>query len=693
MNRRAPHRNFTLQIGCLMIGAGATLVQGDVTLPAVFSDHMVIQRDLSVPVWGRADAGESVTVSFGGRVVDTIADGEGRWRLDLGPLEASAEPRVMTVEGRNRVEITDVLVGEVWICGGQSNMEWTVDGSSDPNREKATADRPAIRLIKAPHVTANRPQTDIAASWTVCSPATVGGFTAVGYAFARHLQDELEVPVGLLSINWGGTRIEPWISNQSLGDADLSAENMARQLDAVEAFESMSEGDRFDREERAKLEHARTSVSYIDRQLGSDPGIPGGWIRKGYDDSDWPKVDLPSLWKDTDSGLEGFDGIVWYRRTIDVPADWGGRNLSLELGAIDDSDIVWFDGVRVGSTVEAHANQRRYRIPGPIVKSGPRTITVACIDSGGAGGFNGPANRMRIGVIDRKAANPASLPLAGSWQWRRGGTHRGPRPSPAPGRLMEPGTSPTDYSSLHNAMIRPFAPFGVRGAIWYQGESNAGEPRRYRDFMPMLVNDWGRVFEREDLPFGIVQLAAFKDFKPDQPVEEDWPRLREAQSLAATTMPNVGIVVTTDIGDAKDIHPRNKREVGRRLAMWALNDHYGRSNDGYASPRIVGCIPAMSPVGEDGRAIEGFRLEIDHAMAGLRTRDGKAPEGFALQGPSGKWHWAEASIDEGGRSITVWNEMVPDPVAVAYAWQNNPERANVVGSSGLPMDQGRLRCD
>ena len=328
----------------------------DVSLPAVFSDHMVLQRDASVPVWGIADPGEEVAVLFAGQEHRTRAGSDGRWRIELDPMTASKVSRSMMVRGNNDLQLNDVLVGEVWICGGQSNMEWTVDGSSDPAREKATADRPTIRLIKAPHVTANRPQDDIVARWMVCSPGTVGGFTAVGYAFARHLQDEIDVPIGLLSINWGGTRIEPWISIDSLSEADLSSGIMKRQLGMVEQFESMSEGERFDREEKARLEHARSSVSYIDRQLGADPGVPGGWLRPTFNDTDWATVDLPKLWKDTASALQGFDGMVWYRRTIEVPEDWSGRNLSLEIGAIDDSDIVWFDGVRVGSTIEAHAN-------------------------------------------------------------------------------------------------------------------------------------------------------------------------------------------------------------------------------------------------------------------------------------------------------------------------------------------------
>lgn len=687
---------------CFAIGTAVTAImagnapstRADVGLPSVFSDHMVLQRDLPVPVWGTATPGEAVTVRFADRIASTVADAEGRWRVTLDPLAASAEARTMVVEGRNRLEIEDVLVGEVWICGGQSNMEWTVDQSSDPAAEKRTANRPTLRLIKAPHVTANRPADDIAASWAVCTPETVGRFTAVGYAFGRHLQDELGVPIGLLSLNWGGTRIEPWISNESLMAADLSRDAMARQLDSIVAYESMSEGERFDAAEKARLEHARNTANYLDRQLAADSGLQEKVIATDYDDAGWSTVDLPKTWSETDASLRNFDGGAWYRRTIDVPENWAGRNLLLELGSIDDSDAVWFDGVRVGSSIEAWPQPRRYRVPGAIVKPGPRTVTVFCIDAGGEGGFGGPADAMRIGVIDRMAANPARMRLDGEWRWRRGGPHQGRRPSPAPDRMPAPGTRATDYSALHNAMIQPFAPYGVRGAIWYQGESNAGEPGRYHRFMPMLVDDWGTVFEREDLPFGIVQLAAFKPFMPDQPVENDWPLLREAQSATAADMPHVGIVVTTDIGDARDIHPRNKREVGRRLAAWALHDHYDRENESYASPRVVACSKVDLPEGVDTSVpTRAIRLEVEHAMDGLKTRDGQAPDGFAVQGPSGRWHWADAMIVDGGDAVVVWSETVPDPVAVAYAWQNNPERANLVGGSGLPMDQYRGRCD
>ncbi|MCP4013964.1 MAG: hypothetical protein GY728_12720, partial [Phycisphaeraceae bacterium] len=256
------------------------------------------------------------------------------------------------------------------------------------------------------------------------------------------------------------------------------------------AFESMSEAERFDRDQLRRNEHAREIATYLDRQQQKDPGTRGRWMLPGNEPAAWTTVQLPRSWRETDASLADFDGAVWYRRTIEVPEDWAGRNLLLELGPIDDSDIIWFNGVRIASTIEASAEPRRYRVPAGIVKPGKTTITVMAIDAGGAGGFFGPAELMKIGPIDRMATMKPSVSMAGEWEWRRGGEHVGGRPRPAPVTSGSPGSSSTDYAALYNGMIAPFTPFAVRGAIWYQGESNDGEPDRYRTFLPLLIEDW-----------------------------------------------------------------------------------------------------------------------------------------------------------------------------------------------------------
>ena len=655
----------------------------EVELPAVFSDHMILQRELPVPVWGRAKPGEKVEVMFAGQSQATTADDQGEWSITLDPLAASGDGRTLTVIGENRIEINDVLVGEVWVCGGQSNMEWSVAQSSEPRREQADANRPTLRLINAPRRTASNPEFTTDAKWVRCTPQDVLNFTAVGFAFGRNLQDDLDVPIGLLSINWGGTRIEPWISESSLTANDLSKEQMVRLRARINRHHAMPTEAREQIAQQRKIDHARKVAGYLDRRLSADPGLQGGWFKNDVDDTEWTETPLPRLWKNINRDLAGFDGNVWFRRTVEIPEDWSNRRLLLELGSIDDSDITWFNGIRIGSTVEDHTARRRYDIKPGLVKPGTATITVLAIDSGGAGGLTGPADAMRIGPVDRKQTNTPKISLAGTWNWRKGAAHSGPRPSSAPEPNRAPGTQPTSYAALNKGMIAPFTPYAVRGAIWYQGESNSGEAERYRTFMPMLIEDWQQAFQRDEFPFGIVQLAAFKPYKADQPAEGGWAFLREAQSHAAEVTPDTGLAVTTDIGDAGDIHPRNKREVGRRLALWALANVYGKDVGSWSGP----VYERADKMVRDGKT--GMLITFKHVDGGLKTRDGEAVGGFAISGPSGRFQWAEARIirdTDGVDKVFVWSPKVPDPVAVRYAWQNNPEPANLVNAAGLPTD-------
>lgn len=442
----------------------------------------------------------------------------------------------------------------------------------------------------------------------------------------------------------------------------------------------MTEAERIAMEDDATRRRRRAETAYLDRQLARDAGVRDELVATDFDDADWSDVDLPARWASMDDELRDFDGGVWYRRTIEVPEDWSDRVLLLELGSIDDSDVVWFDGERIGSTVERHAMRRNYRIPAALVKPGPRTIAVLAIDSGGAGGFNGPASAMKIGPMDRMAANPASIDLDGRWRWKRGGLHRGGRPARAKETTGPPGTRATDYAALHNGMLAPFAPYAVGGAIWYQGESNANEPERYAEFLTLLIADWAATFERDRLPFGVVQLAAFKPFRSGDPVAGDWAFLREAQSDAAHGSPDVGLVVTTDLGDAGDIHPRNKRDVGRRLGAWARGEAAG--------PRVA----SMSRVERAGGGA-AWRLEIEAPGGPLSTRDGGPPSGFAICGPDRIFRWADARFASNGTAIVVFHPAIDDPVAVRYAWQSNPENANVVDARGWPLDGWRSDRD
>jgi sialate O-acetylesterase len=669
--------NFTVFTTCVALFA--PLATAEISLPSVLSDHMVLQQGSHVPIWGHGEPGETVVVRFADQTHTAQANVHGAWSISLDPMVASAESRTLFIDGSDTIEIADVLVGEVWICGGQSNMEWTIDRSEDPARERADANRPTIRLIKAPHVTASSPADTIDAVWTLCTPETVGGFTAIGFTFGRDLQDALDVPIGLLSINWGGTRIEPWISRASLAHHPRSHDHMEALGTKQDEWRNLKPEDVERKQAELRAAHARNTASYLDRQLATDPGASEQWFKPTLDTSSWQRTALPREWHTIDASLKDFDGGVWFRKTIDLPASFMGATLALSLGAIDDSDIVWFNGVRVGSLAEAHSIPRSYTIKGPIVKGATASIVVLAIDSGGVGGLTGPAAAMNLNRADDKGTNATAISLSGEWLWKQGSAHNGNRPGAAPA-LQEPGRSPRDYAAMYNGMISAFAPYGVRGAIWYQGESNANEPAAYTDFMPLLIRDWATTFQRDPFPFGIVQLAAFRPYVETKPAQGEWALLRRAQSDAAKTVDDVGLIVTTDIGDANDIHPKRKREVGRRLSLWARSQVYDQPVDSYSGP-VVRHV-TFSPTDDHGSVVVTF----DHADGGLATRDNAPLGGFAVSSETnGTFHWAKATIT-GPDEVTLSCPDVLNPTAVCYAWQNNPATATLINGFGLPAD-------
>jgi sialate O-acetylesterase len=478
----------------LALGLVAVLsasARADVTLPSIFGNSMVLQRDMPAPVWGWAEPGEEVTVAFAGQTKKTAADKEGRWQVKLDALKANSEGSPLSVAGKNKIELVDVLIGEVWICSGQSNMEWRLVQSLNGNEEVAAADHPLIRLFNVPgRLTANVPQEECPGQWQVCSPSTAPGFSAVGYFFGRRLQKELGVPVGLVGSNWGGTRIEPWTS------------------------------------------------------------------------------------------LDGFKSVP-------------------ELKDIADQVAATHEKVAAGEDVKV-----------------------------------------------------------------QGGTP----------------------SAIYNAMIHPLAPFAMRGAIWYQGESNGGEGESYYHKTQALVNGWRKLFN-PDLAFFWVQLANFKQPNNNPTGGDGWAKLREAQRKALT-IPHTGMAVITDIGAANDIHPKNKQDVGDRLAQWALHQTYDKKD-------LVPAGPLYKSHKVEGDSI---RLSFDHVGSGLMVgkKEGLKPTEddstgklgkFAIAGEDRQWHWAEATID--GETIVVKSDQVAEPVAVRYGYSMNPVGANLYNKEGLPASPFR----
>ena len=643
--------NLAIRFWCVAWLSLWSLTAGaQVRLPQVFGDHMVLQRDQPLPIWGWAQPRERVTVRLAGQEVRTRAGQDGRWRVDLAPLPAGG-PHELVVSGRrDALLLEDVLIGEVWICSGQSNMEWPMTRINDSEAEIAAAHFPEIRLFDVPHHLQPAPVEDLPAglSWQACSPASVASFSAVGYFFGRKLHQELGVPIGLISTNWGGTEVETWTSREAMATVPA----FAQELEAISAtsIEDMQT------KLKAKYETLLARFGPVD---GPEQDGKLRWADPAYAAPNWQEMAVPGLWEQR--GLESLDGEVWFRYAFDVPAAVAARGGSLSLGPIDDSDVTWINGQQVGTTLDAYDLPRTYAVPAGLLKAGRNVLVVKVIDTGGGGGIWGQPDQLVF------QSEGFELPLAGTWHYRI---------DPAQMRLTEGGIRPNDYPTLlYNGMVHPLIPYAMQGAIWYQGESNASRAHQYRTLFPLMIQDWRGRWER-DFPFLWVQLANFKAAQPE-PGPSDWAELREAQSLTLS-LPHTAEAVIIDIGEAGDIHPRNKQDVGYRLALGALKVAYGQdlvfSGPRYRSHRVLG---------------DRIELTFDHVGSGMVARDRYGYlKGFAIAGADREFHWAQARIT-GPTTIEVSCPDVKAPVSVRYGWADNPEDVNLYNAEGLPASPFR----
>jgi sialate O-acetylesterase len=613
-------------------------------LSPMFTDNMVLQRGILAPVWGWAAPGAKVTISMEGRTATTAADGTGRWITHIGPFNAGG-PYTLTISGPQSVTLKNVLVGDVWVCSGQSNMEMGIGNVNNAAQEIASANYPQIRLFTVQKTIALEPQSTLTGQWDVCTPQTVAnggwnGFSAVGYFFGRELYKELKVPIGLIHTSWGGTVAEAWTSAEALQTMPDFKPAVAQ----VVAMRSTARGT-FD-----------MNRAMADWWAKNDPGSKTGetWYAASLPTSDWKTMNLPTQWED--AGLPDFDGLVWFRREVEVPADAAGKEATLNLGPIDDRDTTWVNGVKVGETAVYNTN-RAYTVPAGTLKAGRNVIAVRVLDTGGAGGLDGTPDQLHLDVGGK------SIPLTGEWSYKVAAPLAKMTPVP-----VDTNNNPNVATVLYNGMIAPVIPYGIKGAIWYQGESNAGRAYQYRTLLPTMIRDWRNRWEVGQFPFFIVELAGFMPVDTE-PKSDSWPELREAQEMTARTVGKSAIATAIDIGDAVDIHPKNKQEVGRRLALDALAVAYGRKVE-YSGPQF------RSMKREGNRIV----LTFDHLGGGLTARDGKLT-GFAIAGKDRKFVWADSVIE--GNTVAVWSPAVPNPVAVRYAWSNNPV-ANLYNKAGLP---------
>jgi len=619
----------------------STVLFAQIKLPKLVRDSMVLQRDTKLNIWGWATPGEKISVQFNNKTVKTTTGKDGKWAVQLPSMKAGG-PYIMNITGNNQVVLRDVLVGDVWLCAGQSNMVHQM-GIHDVLYEAdiAKADYPQIRHFWVPNVTnMQAPQDDLPNGfWKAATPTNVRDFSAVAYFFAKKIYEKYHVPIGLINASWGGTPIEAWMSEESLKEFPSILSTVQKNKDTV-YVNSIN---------RAAFNAPRPPQP-------QDKGIKENWFNPSYSPKGWRTINIPGYWED--QGIKDLDGVVWYRREIDVPANMANADAKVFLGRIVDADVLYINGKQVGATTYMYP-QRRYKLPAGTLKPGKNLFVVRVTNNFGKGGFVPDKPYQLIAGKD-------TIDLKGYWQYKVGQVNI-PQRGFGGGGGIATQNQPT---ALYNSMLAPLMNYGVKGFLWYQGESNTGRAAEYAKLQPAMIADWRQKWKSLDAPFLFVQLPGFMEMNY-LPVESQWAQFREAQAKSLS-VPNTAMAVAIDLGEWNDIHPDRKKEVGERLALAAERLAYGDRNVVYSGPVLQS---AMS----DGNKI---KLSFSSTGSGLTTIDGEEPGEFAIAGADKKFVWAKAKIE--GNHIIVWNNEMTNPMYVRYAWADNPVNPNLYNKEGLP---------
>jgi sialate O-acetylesterase len=644
--RESPLRLAFLVIAALALLHGTALgahAEDAAPLPFVspiFGDNMVLQRGKPNAIWGWSQPGDVVRVEIGENSATATAGADGRWQASVQPPSPGG-PYTIRIAGKQTVELHEVLVGDVWICGGQSNMQFGLGQARNGADEVKAAEHPLIRFYTVGQRVSYSKVDVPRGTWKIVAPTSVGGWggiSAVAYYFARRLQESEHVPIGLVLEAVGGVPAETFASAEAL-----------RPLKDFDA--GIAELER--RRQMGGPQYGNYIMHWFDEfDIGSKNG---SWADPTLDDASWKPVQVPG--KFTELGVGDGPALFWFRKEITLPATLPQGGARLYLGSVEKMDTTFVNGKQVGAS--SWVENPRVYFPGGALKPGRNVIAIRLFKLKPDGGFLGKPDELHLTLGDGTV-----IPLSGEWKGQIAVDVRPPHALPAGFENL-----PTMPGVLQNGMLAPVAPLAITGAIWYQGESNAERAYQYRKLLPAMIGDWRKLFGQGDFPFYIVSLPAFMH-RRDVPGDDSWAEMREAQALAAKAVSNSCLAVTIDTGDADNIHPIDKKEAGERLALCALSGHYGRK------------VPFSGPTFSSVERLTGgeWKLHFNHTDGGLVVKGEKLGE-FSIAGEDHKWYWANARID--GDAVIVSSPSVPDPKAVRYAWQSNPV-ATLFNGAGLP---------
>ncbi|MCX6216018.1 sialate O-acetylesterase [Spirosoma sp.] len=638
-----------LLVLCLLLTAHF-VVQAQIRLPKLISDGMVLQRDAKLKVWGWDKPGKKIALRFKSKTYKTTTDASGKWQVTLPPIPAGG-PFTMDIMGSAKITLNDILIGDVWFCSGQSNMVHQLNIHDVTYADEIkTANFPQIRQFWVPTLTnLQGPQSDIPnGQWKAAVGEDVRPFSAVAYFFAKKIHQKYNIPVGIINASVGGTPIEAWTSEEGLAEFPSLKTTIEKNKDTT-YINSLNR--------RPATNAANRPAPPVD--MGTSGTTK--WFDISYVPKGWRPINIPGYWED--QGLKDLNGVVWYRREIEVPASMTGKLAKVFLGRIVDADELYINGKQVGRTTYQYP-QRRYTVPADLLKAGKNVFVVRVTNMAGKGGF----------VPDKPYclfAGTDTLDLKGTWQYKVGTAYRPMSGGFSGGGGINAQNQPT---ALYNAMVAPEIDYAIKGFCWYQGESNAGKPEEYATLLPALINDWRNKWKQGPLPFLFIQLPGFMDYSY-QPAESGWAVLRQAQ-LNALKVANTGMVVAIDLGEWNDIHPDNKKDVGERLALTALKTAYKEP--------IVSSGPIYQSAAIDGNKVV---ISFTDTGGGLITNDGEDLGEFAIAGSDKKFVWAKATIENG--KVVVWSDEVPSPLYVRYAWADNPVNPNLYNKEGLPASPFR----